>query len=150
MQDENFYTWNFLQHVVAWHPAHNSDERVARAERGRWGNTFYFINIKLSDFYHIITYSKSSYLHKKNHKWHFYVQYTHLWTRTSAVTWTSCDSPEEGIMAAGNGKKRGLEHLDEYEPKPAKHLRSLHDRMAERRLVVILEGASLETVKVRR
>lgn len=53
-------------------------------------------------------------------------------------------------MAAGNGKKRGLEHLDEYEPKPAKHLRSLHDRMAERRLVVILEGASLETVKVRR
>uniref|UniRef100_A0A3P8R0I1 18S rRNA (pseudouridine(1248)-N1)-methyltransferase n=1 Tax=Astatotilapia calliptera TaxID=8154 RepID=A0A3P8R0I1_ASTCA len=51
-------------------------------------------------------------------------------------------------MAAGNGKKRGLEHLDEYEPKPAKHLRSLHDRMAERRLVVILEGASLETVKV--
>lgn len=53
-------------------------------------------------------------------------------------------------MAAPNGKKRGLEHLDEYEPKPAKHLRSLHDRMAERRLVVILEGASLETVKVRR
>lgn len=52
-------------------------------------------------------------------------------------------------MAAPNEKKRGLEHLDEYEPKPAKHLRSLHDRMAERRLVVILEGASLETVKVR-
>ncbi|XP_063343232.1 ribosomal RNA small subunit methyltransferase NEP1 [Pelmatolapia mariae] len=51
-------------------------------------------------------------------------------------------------MAAASGKKRGLEHLDEYEPKPAKHLRSLHDRMAERRLVVILEGASLETVKV--
>lgn len=50
---------------------------------------------------------------------------------------------------ASNGKKRGLEHLDEYEPKPAKHLRSLHDRMAERRLVVILEGASLETVKVK-
>ena len=56
----------------------------------------------------------------------------------------------EGIMAAPNEKKRGLEHLDEYEPKPAKHLRSLHDRMAERRLVVILEGASLETVKVKR
>ena len=52
------------------------------------------------------------------------------------------------IMAAPNVNKRGLEHLDEYEPKPAKHLRSLHDRMAERRLVVILEGASLETVKV--
>lgn len=52
-------------------------------------------------------------------------------------------------MEAPNGRKRGLEHLDEYEPKPAKHLRSLHDRMAERRLVVILEGASLETVKVK-
>ncbi|TNN51912.1 Ribosomal RNA small subunit methyltransferase NEP1 [Liparis tanakae] len=51
-------------------------------------------------------------------------------------------------MAVPVDKKRGLEHLDEYEPKPAKHLRSLHDRMAERRLVVILEGASLETVKV--
>ena len=55
---------------------------------------------------------------------------------------------EHDIMAAPNEKKRGLEHLDEYEPKPAKHLRSLHDRMADRRLVVILEGASLETVKV--
>uniref|UniRef100_A0A3Q2QRT4 EMG1 N1-specific pseudouridine methyltransferase n=1 Tax=Fundulus heteroclitus TaxID=8078 RepID=A0A3Q2QRT4_FUNHE len=44
---------------------------------------------------------------------------------------------------------RGLEHLDEYEPKAAKSGRlSLHDRMAERRLIVILEGASLETVKV--
>lgn len=53
-------------------------------------------------------------------------------------------------MAAPDAKKRGLEHLDDYEPKPAKHLRSLHDRMAERRLVVILEGASLETVKVSR
>ena len=51
-------------------------------------------------------------------------------------------------MAAHSGDKRGLEHLDEYEPKPAKHMRSLHDRMAERRLVVILEGATLETVKV--
>ncbi|KAG7263289.1 hypothetical protein CRUP_037813 [Coryphaenoides rupestris] len=50
-------------------------------------------------------------------------------------------------MAARSGDKRGLEHLDEYEPKPAKHTRSLHDRMAERRLVVILEGATLETVK---
>ena len=52
-------------------------------------------------------------------------------------------------MAARSGDKRGLEHLDEYEPKPAKHMRSLHDRMAERRLVVILEGATLETVKVK-
>lgn len=52
-------------------------------------------------------------------------------------------------MAAHSGDKRGPEHFDEYEPKPAKHLRSLHDRMTERRLVVILEGATLETVKVR-
>ncbi|CDQ95555.1 unnamed protein product [Oncorhynchus mykiss] len=51
-------------------------------------------------------------------------------------------------MEAHSGDKRGLEHLDEYEPKPAKHMRSLHDRMVERRLVVILEGATLETVKV--
>ncbi|KAJ8005169.1 hypothetical protein DPEC_G00143850 [Dallia pectoralis] len=51
-------------------------------------------------------------------------------------------------MATQGGEKRGLEHLDEYEPKPAKHMRSLHDRMVERRLVVILEGATLETVKV--
>lgn len=56
----------------------------------------------------------------------------------------------DSIMAAPEGKKRGLEHLDEYDPKPAKHLRSLHDRMSERRLVVILERASLETVKVKR
>ena len=66
------------------------------------------------------------------------------------VTHNLHDSTLEDIMAASNGKKRGLEHLDEYEPKPAKHLRSLHDRMAEKRLVVILEGASVETVKVRR
>jgi len=66
------------------------------------------------------------------------------------VTHNFCDDPAEDIMAAPVDKKRGLEHLDEYEPKPAKHLRSLHDRMAERRLVVILEGASLETVKVNR
>ena len=52
-------------------------------------------------------------------------------------------------MATPVSNKRGLEHLDQYEPKAAKHLRSLHDRMAERRLVVILEGASLETVKVK-
>lgn len=53
-------------------------------------------------------------------------------------------------MAAPIGKKRGLEHLDEYEPKFAKIGKSsLHDRMSEKRLVVILEGASLETVKVK-
>lgn len=63
---------------------------------------------------------------------------------------SDCDDTREGVMAAPDAKKRGLEHLDDYEPKPAKHLRSLHDRMAERRLVVILERASLETVKVRR
>lgn len=51
-------------------------------------------------------------------------------------------------MAARSGEKRGLEHLDEYEPKQAKLQRCLHDRMTERRLVVILEGATLETVKV--
>jgi len=51
-------------------------------------------------------------------------------------------------MESHSGEKRGSEHLDEYDPKPAKHLRSLHDRMSERRLVVILEGATLETVKV--
>lgn len=52
-------------------------------------------------------------------------------------------------MAARSGDKRGLEHLDEYEPKQAKLQRNLHDRMTERRLVVILEGATLETVKVK-
>ncbi|KAL2084098.1 hypothetical protein ACEWY4_019616 [Coilia grayii] len=53
-------------------------------------------------------------------------------------------------MAARSGDKRGLEHLDEYEPKQAKLQlqKRLQDRMTERRLVVILEGASLETVKV--
>lgn len=52
-------------------------------------------------------------------------------------------------MAARAGTKRGLEHLDEYEPKPVKQQRSLHDQMTEKRLVVVLEGATLETVKVR-
>jgi len=52
-------------------------------------------------------------------------------------------------MAARAGEKRGLKHLDEYEPKPAKHLKSLHDQMTEKRLVVVLEGATLETVKVK-
>nr|XP_046171071.1 ribosomal RNA small subunit methyltransferase NEP1 isoform X1 [Oncorhynchus gorbuscha] len=56
--------------------------------------------------------------------------------------------PSRSNMEAHSCDKRGLEHLDEYEPKPAKHMRSLHDRMVERRLVVILEGATLETVKV--
>ena len=50
-------------------------------------------------------------------------------------------------MADSNGVKRGLEHLDEYEPKAAKHHRSHHSHMTEKSLVVILEGASLETVK---
>lgn len=79
-----------------------------------------------------------------------YLLLTLTWTRFLAVTRTFCDWSSEGIMATPLGKKRGLEHLDAYEPKPAKHLQSLHDRMAERRLVVILEGASLETVKVKR
>lgn len=52
-------------------------------------------------------------------------------------------------MAARAGDKRGLEHLDEYEPKPAKQQRSLHDQMTEKRLVVVLEGATLETIKVK-
>ncbi|XP_056142764.1 ribosomal RNA small subunit methyltransferase NEP1 [Lampris incognitus] len=51
-------------------------------------------------------------------------------------------------MASRGADKRGLEHLDDYEPKHARLMRSLHDRMAEKRLVVILEGATLETVKV--
>lgn len=51
-------------------------------------------------------------------------------------------------MAAYRGGKRGLEHLDEYEPKPAKQMRNLHEKMSEKRLVVVLEGATLETVKV--
>ena len=73
------------------------------------------------------------------------------WTRTSTMTRSACDSHawRGSIMEVPVSKKRGLEHLDEYEPKPAKHLRSLHDRMSDRRLVVILEGASLETVKVK-
>lgn len=51
-------------------------------------------------------------------------------------------------MAAHTGEKRGLEHLDEYEPKTAKQPRNMHDKMIEARLVVVLEGATLETVKV--
>ncbi|XP_026862507.2 ribosomal RNA small subunit methyltransferase NEP1 isoform X2 [Electrophorus electricus] len=51
-------------------------------------------------------------------------------------------------MAARLVDKRGLEHLDEYEPKPAKLQRILHDKMTEKRVVVVLEGATLETVKV--
>ncbi len=52
-------------------------------------------------------------------------------------------------MAARAGDKRGLEHLDEYDPKPAKQLKRLHEQMTEKRLVVVLEGATLETVKVK-
>ncbi|XP_073703628.1 ribosomal RNA small subunit methyltransferase NEP1 [Garra rufa] len=53
-------------------------------------------------------------------------------------------------MAAHAGDKRGLEHLDEYEPKRARQQdkKSLPDLMTENRLVVVLEGATLETVKV--
>ncbi|KAK6477347.1 ribosomal RNA small subunit methyltransferase NEP1 [Huso huso] len=51
-------------------------------------------------------------------------------------------------MAAHGQGKRGGSYSDEYEPKPAKHLRTLHDKMTERRLVVVLEGATMETVKV--
>lgn len=51
-------------------------------------------------------------------------------------------------MAAHTGEKRGLEHLDQYEPKTAKQPRNTHDKMIETRLVVVLEGATLETVKV--
>lgn len=51
-------------------------------------------------------------------------------------------------MAAHTGEKRGLEHLDQYEPKTAKRPRNMHDKMIEARLVVVLEGATLETVKV--
>ncbi|MBN3308484.1 ribosomal RNA small subunit methyltransferase NEP1 [Amia ocellicauda] len=51
-------------------------------------------------------------------------------------------------MAARSGEKRAAADEDEFDPKPAKQIRSLHDRMSQRRLVVILEGATLETVKV--
>ncbi|XP_059363450.1 ribosomal RNA small subunit methyltransferase NEP1-like [Carassius carassius] len=51
-------------------------------------------------------------------------------------------------MAARAGDKRGLEHLDEYDPKQAKQQKSLQEQMSEKRLVVVLEGATLETVKV--
>ncbi|KAL4616754.1 ribosomal RNA small subunit methyltransferase NEP1 [Arapaima gigas] len=51
-------------------------------------------------------------------------------------------------MAAHSGDKRGLEHLDEYEPKPAKRFQRLQEKISEKRLVVVLEGATLETVKV--
>ena len=34
-------------------------------------------------------------------------------------------------------------------PKPADHLRTLHEKDQDKRLIVVLEKASLETVKVR-
>ncbi|XP_058449954.1 ribosomal RNA small subunit methyltransferase NEP1 [Malaya genurostris] len=49
------------------------------------------------------------------------------------------------------GKKRkcvGDEHNDEEYDLPAKHMNTSHIRTNERRLIVILEGAQLETVKV--
>lgn len=54
----------------------------------------------------------------------------------------------------GNGRKRKIERAqsqraDETEFNlPAKHLKSAHVRGAEKRLIVILDGAHLETVKV--
>lgn len=65
------------------------------------------------------------------------------------MTQNSCDTPSpQSKMAAHKSEKRGLEHLDEYEPKRARQPRNMHDKMIETRLVVILEGATLETVKV--
>uniref|UniRef100_A0A671KEF0 18S rRNA (pseudouridine(1248)-N1)-methyltransferase n=1 Tax=Sinocyclocheilus anshuiensis TaxID=1608454 RepID=A0A671KEF0_9TELE len=49
-------------------------------------------------------------------------------------------------MAAHAGDKRCLEHLDEYDPKPAKQQKKINEQMTEKRLVVVLEGATLETV----
>ncbi|XP_064415436.1 ribosomal RNA small subunit methyltransferase NEP1 [Latimeria chalumnae] len=46
------------------------------------------------------------------------------------------------------GEEPGHGDWEELQTKPAKHLRSLHEKMMERRLVVVLEGATLETVKV--
>jgi hypothetical protein len=49
------------------------------------------------------------------------------------------------------GKKRKFEHKeDEYEIDPVpKHLVVAHLRNQEKRLIIILENAQLETVKVR-
>lgn len=54
----------------------------------------------------------------------------------------------------GNGRKRKIERAKEQRADetefnlPAKHLKSSHIRAAEKRLIVILHGAHLETVKV--
>lgn len=54
----------------------------------------------------------------------------------------------------GNGRKRKVERIqvqkqDETEFNlPAKHLKTSHVRAAEKRLIIILHGAQLETVKV--
>lgn len=54
----------------------------------------------------------------------------------------------------GNGRKRKVERIqvqkqDETEFNlPAKHLKTSHIRAAEKRLIIILHGAQLETVKV--
>ncbi|XP_044728913.1 ribosomal RNA small subunit methyltransferase NEP1 [Chrysoperla carnea] len=45
------------------------------------------------------------------------------------------------------GKKRKLPLEDEYDPTP-KHLVPVHEKFNEKRLIVILEGAQLESVKV--
>lgn len=53
----------------------------------------------------------------------------------------------------GNGRKRKVERIqvqkqDESEFNlPAKHLKTSHIRAAEKRLIIILHGAQLETVK---
>lgn len=48
------------------------------------------------------------------------------------------------------GKKRKLKTDDEYEYDPVpKHLVPVHEKFNEKRLIIILEGAQLESVKVR-
>lgn len=48
------------------------------------------------------------------------------------------------------GKKRKVKENDEYEFDPVpKHFVTAHLKNQEKRLIIILEGAQLETVKVR-
>lgn len=54
----------------------------------------------------------------------------------------------------GNGRKRKVERIQEQKKDesefnlPAKFLKSSHVRAQEKRLIIVLEGAHLETVKV--
>lgn len=54
----------------------------------------------------------------------------------------------------GNGRKRKVERVQEQKKDesefnlPAKFLKSSHVRAQEKRLIIVLEGAHLETVKV--